>query len=298
MDNPIEIVKLTKAFGGQKAVDDLTLRIKPGQVFGFLGPNGAGKTTTIRTLLGITKPSEGTVRVLGEDLFRASPQWKRSIGFLSGDMPFYENLTGQQYLKFIDSMYGGGHGEQHAQLCDRLHAQLDKPIGKLSRGNKQKIGLVAALGHNPRLLILDEPTSGLDPVTQHAFGELIRERVTHGVTVFLSSHILSEVQELCDHVAFIRDGKLISSSSTRQLLTDQPKQIMVLFVSKDEAVKFMKSNIISNATLKETQVSGQTSANSNQLIADLVRYDIIDLRIELPDLEQIFMHYYEDAEIK
>lgn len=293
MNPQIELTNFTKSFNSQLAVNDLTLSINKGEIFGFLGPNGAGKTTTIKALLGLLKPTTGSVKVLDKDPFASEVSWRKSVGFLSGDTPLYGNLNGKQYLRFVNAMQGGIHGEQQAKLCQILSAQLDKPLSKLSRGNKQKIGLIAALGHNPDLLILDEPTSGLDPITQHIFNQLIQERALQGVTVFLSSHVLSEVQELCGRVAFIRGGNLITIQDTRQLLGAQDKLITVSFSTFEDATRFSNSGVILDAVVSDNRVTGRTVNNINAVIGELFRYEVTDLRIELPDLEHIFMHYYE-----
>ena len=199
---------LTKSYGKNRGVIDVSLDVRPGEVFGFLGPNGAGKTTTIRTLLDFIRPNSGVAKVFGMDAHRQSREIRRRIGYLPGDLALYEKLKGAEMLRYMGNLRGGVEWDHVRELAERLHSDLSRPIRTLSQGNRQKIGLIQALMHKPELLILDEPTNGLDPLIQQVFYRLISE--VEGQTVFLSSHNLPEVERVCDRVGIIREGRLIA----------------------------------------------------------------------------------------
>ena len=197
---------VSKKYGSSRGVQKLNFKVDQGEVFGFLGPNGAGKTTTIRMILDFIHTTQGSIKVLGLDSHNEAVAIHKRVGYLSGDMEMDRRLTGRQYLEFVANVRGNVAWSEVQKLVDRLECQTDKKIAYLSRGNKQKIGLVAALMHNPDLLILDEPTSGLDPLIQAEFQKIIREHRAQGKTAFISSHVMSEVEEVCDHIGFIREG--------------------------------------------------------------------------------------------
>jgi ABC-2 type transport system ATP-binding protein len=213
----IEVSGLTKDYGGVRANDDLSFRVEAGEVFGYLGPNGAGKTTTIRTLMGFQSPTSGSATVLGHDVRVESDliEAKRSIGFLPGDPAFDETATGARILDLQESIKGGSRREE---LIDHFEPPLDREVREYSRGNVQKLGLVQAFMHDPDLVILDEPTSGLDPLMQAEFNEFVRAERAAGTTVFMSSHVLSEVRRVCDRVGIIRDGRLVAVERVADLL--------------------------------------------------------------------------------
>lgn len=207
----IEIKNLTKYYDKLHGIDDITLEVRKGEIFGFLGPNGAGKSTTINTILDILRPKSGTISILGVS-HRDVKKSHRLLGYLATDMETDPSLTGKQYLSFAASLQGDVDKAHVNELATRLKADLSIRIRHLSRGNRQKIGLIAALMHNPEVLILDEPTSGLDPLIQSEFYTILREHQQAGKTTFMSSHVLSEVQEVCNRVGFIKDGKLVQVS--------------------------------------------------------------------------------------
>ena len=209
-DTVIHTEGLSKYYGKALGVLDLDLDVPQGQVFGYLGPNGAGKTTTIRMLLDLIRPTSGTVRVLGLDVRRHSQAVRRRVGYLPGDLVLYQNLTGRELLDYAASLRGGVDWRVVERLADRLECDLARRIGDLSQGNRQKVGIIHAFMHGPELLVLDEPTMGLDPLMQQVFNQLVREARDEGRTVFLSSHILPEVEQLCDWVGIIRGGRLIT----------------------------------------------------------------------------------------
>src|SRR5215216_678158 len=213
----IETEKLTKSYGAHRGIVDLDLEVDEGEAFGFLGPNGAGKTTTIRTLLDHLRPTSGRARIFGVETTADPVAIHRRIGYLPGEFTLYDRLTGGQTIEFFGNLRGGVDPAYRASLIERLDLDPSRKFKEYSKGNKQKVGLVIALQHRPELLILDEPTSGLDPLVQQTFYEVVREARDEGRTVFLSSHILSEVEKACDHVAIIRDGCLVKVDRTDAL---------------------------------------------------------------------------------
>jgi ABC-2 type transport system ATP-binding protein len=297
--SPTEILVLdsvSKTFGSHKAVDSVSISVHKGEVFGFLGPNGAGKSTTIRMVLDILRPTSGSIQLFGESS-RLVKATHRRLGFLSGDMVMDNNLTGQQYLTFVAAQYGKDCRQQTADLAQRLQADLHQKIGNYSRGNRQKIGLIAALQHQPELLILDEPTSGFDPLVQEQFAELITGFKQAGGTVFMSSHILSEVQQLCDRVAFIKDGQIVDTTSVEGLTANAAKQVQVRVAVTDlvklrQAVAKLQGVQLRQAA-EEYLLKCSFNGNFNDLLKVLAAFDIQELTIKEPELEEIFMHYYQ-----
>ena len=269
MQPAIVTEKLSKAYGRRLGIADLDLEVRPGEIFGFIGPNGAGKTTTIRLLLGLIRPTGGRATVLGRDSRRESVAVHRSIGYLPGDFGLDVRMTGRQLIRYFSRLRaddGGGNGgsaggagavrdsrrpgagqaasrtsasEASAQdLADRLGLDLDVPMGRLSRGNRQKIALVQALYHRPPLLILDEPSTGLDPLVQDTFLQILREARDEGRTVFLSSHVLSEVERVCDRVGIVRAGRLAALETTESLLEKRRKRVSLVFAAPVDASLF------------------------------------------------------------
>ncbi len=216
-DSPINLQEVTKHFRGGGGVDDVTLEVVAGEVFGFLGPNGAGKTTTIRLLLDLIRPDAGQIRLFGLDSRRDSVAVRRRLGYLSGDLALYERLTPRELLTHFAHLRGGPAWREIAELADRFDLELDRPIRALSKGNRQKVGLVQAIMGEPELLVLDEPTSGLDPIVQHQVHMLMREVAAEGRTVFLSSHVLAEVGQVADRVGLIREGRVVAVERIAEL---------------------------------------------------------------------------------
>jgi ABC-2 type transport system ATP-binding protein len=288
----LDVRKLTKAFGDFHAVKEANFTVNKGEIFGFLGPNGAGKSTSIRMILNILKPTSGEVVLFGDS--NLAPQdAHRKMGYLSGDMVLDGDLTGAQYVGLVSALHGGGHEARITELADVLQADLSKKIGSYSRGNRQKIGLIAALLHEPELLILDEPSSGFDPLVQEIFMKLLREYRERGGTVFMSSHILSEVQQLCDRVAFIKDGEIISVQSLNELEAETAKRIHVVWA------KGTKTSTVSLKGLKEVRHDQQGTIYSYEgempsLLATFAKLPVRDITIQEPDLEELFITYYKD----
>lgn len=289
----LKIEHLTKLYDAKHGVRDISLEVKQGEIFGFLGPNGAGKSTTINTVLDILRPSSGTVRILGLDHKKDAREVHRHIGYLAADMETDPKLSGKQYLQFVASVHGKIDEARIAALIERLKADTSTKIKHLSRGNKQKIGLIAALMHSPELLILDEPTSGLDPLVQSEFYAILREHQQAGGTTFMSSHVLSEVQTICDRVGFIRDGELIQVSSLKELLESASRQVTV-HLKKPGAVDTLKQLKGSrNFEQLDDRLTFTFDGDLNQLIAILAKNPVSHLEISDANLEELFMTYYK-----
>jgi ABC-2 type transport system ATP-binding protein len=289
----LEITDLTKYFGSTRAVDGLSLQVKKGEIYGFLGPNGAGKTTTIRMILDILRPNTGRVKLFGDEK-PGSLRARRKIGFLSSDMALDEELTGRQYLQYVEGAYAKPCQAKAAELAERLDAKLDVKIGSYSRGNRQKLLLIAALMHDPELLVLDEPTSGFDPLVQETFIQLIGAFRDGGGTVFMSSHILGEVQQLCDRVGFIRAGKLVGESEVSALQNTARKVVKVKGMHK---TKGQLSGLTEVAHDKNT-ITYTYEGDANLLIRYFADQQFRDIVIEQPDLEETFIDYYQHEDTK
>lgn len=291
----LNVQHITKTFGDFKAVDDASFAVQKGEIFGFLGPNGAGKTTTIRVILDILRPTSGRVVLFGNEKLR-SHEAKARIGYLSGDMALDDDITGQQYLEYVQSLYGGGHEVRLRELAHLLQADLSKKIGSYSRGNRQKIGLIAALVHEPELLILDEPTSGFDPLVQETFMQLVREYRDRGGTVFMSSHILSEVQQLCDKVAFIKDGRLSGVKTLEELEATTAKQVRVVWANEKAAKTPHKLPGLELIDHKHLTATYRYNGEAQALLTHFAKLPLSDITIREPDLDELFMSYYQRSD--
>lgn len=283
---------VSKSWGSSRGVTDLNFKVAQGEIFGFLGPNGAGKTTTIRMILDFIRTSQGTIQVLGLDSKHDAMAIHRRVGYLSGDMEMDRRLTGRQYLEYMANLHGDVAWSRIQLLIDQLECQTDKKIAYLSRGNQQKIGLVAALMHNPDLLILDEPTSGLDPIIQLTFQNIIAEHRAKGKTAFISSHVLSEVQTMCDHVGFVREGRLVDIQPLRTLTRKALRKVHVtLSKPHPTALKGLKG--VHNLQVHGREIKCDVTENFNGLIKALSKLPIKDISIEEASLDDLFMHYYK-----
>lgn len=294
----VSVQNVHKSFGKKQVLKDVSITVQKGEIFGFLGPNGSGKSTTIRVMLGVLYANSGNVQFFGEKEYTAPGVHKR-IGYLAGDMVLDEDLTGKQYLDFVAHQYGKDCSAKIHQLEKLLKADLRKKIGTYSRGNRQKIGLIGALMHEPDLLILDEPTSGFDPLVQEQFIELIRAFRASGGTVFMSSHILSEVQQLCDTVAFIKDGSIITTKPIEELEISASKKVRIIAedrVITKIAAKAKTVTGLSLDTAQPTTLRGTFSGDVTELVTFLSGYQLKDVVIAEPDLDELFMSYYEDTE--
>lgn len=293
MQPVIELHEVTKLYGSAVGVRDVTMNVPRGSVFGFLGPNGAGKTTTISMLVNLIRPSSGKIKIFGLDNLDRGIDIRRRTGYLSSDMGLDPGLTGWQQLEYFGNLRGKFNKKYTSELAERLECRLDKKFKNLSRGNKQKIGLITALMHRPELLILDEPTSGLDPLIRAEFNKIILEHKARGGTVFISSHVLSEVQGLCDHVAFVRAGKLIASKNLSEITAGAPKQVSI--ISRNLALKAKLKALPQVHDLKSSgnDLRFTYSGRIDVILAVALKHGIIDMTIQDADLETVFMEYYE-----
>jgi ABC-2 type transport system ATP-binding protein len=288
----IQLHEATKCFGSHIAVHQLNLTIQKGEVVGFLGPNGAGKTTTIRMIMGQIGPHDGTVSVFGQDASQHAAQIHKRIGYVGGDMALEDSLTGMQYLQFIGRLHGGVPKRTINELAHRFDCDLTKKIRALSRGNKQKVALISAVMHQPELLVLDEPSSGFDPLIQAEFNKLILQYKQDGKTVFISSHILSEVEHLCDRLMFIREGKLIKISSLDELERHALKRLKVVFDDVRDVAHFRAISGVEHVVSDGAHVVCRFGGSPQELLRKLATLSVADITIEEADLEELFMQYY------
>ncbi len=293
MQTAVKIQNLTKWYGRSRGIENVSLTINQGEIFGFLGPNGAGKTTAIRLMLDIIRPTSGKIQIFGMDSRLQSQAIHKRIGYLSGDIEMDTHLTGSQYIKYMSSLRGGVPKKTINHFIDLLDCDTSKKIRHLSRGNKQKIGLVVALMDDPDLLVLDEPTSGLDPLIQTQFNKIIKSLAEKGKTIFISSHILSEVQSTCDQVGFIKEGSLLNVESLDNLLKKSFKNIKIVLRQKSDHQYLKKLENIITPKIDGTVFTGKLQGDAESLISVLAQIKPLDILIEEPHLEDLFMHYYQ-----
>jgi len=288
----IEAQGLTKSYGKRRGVTDLTLAVPAGEVFGFLGPNGAGKTTTIRTLLGFLRPSSGRAALFGTDVVGHTAALHRRIGYLPGELALYEKMTGHDLLTYFGHLRGSSDLTYATTIAERLGADLSRPIRTLSKGNKQKIGLVQAFMHRPALLILDEPTGGLDPLVQQEFYRLVADAKAAGQTVFLSSHILSEVDHVADRVGIIREGRLVVVEEIKELKSKTVRRLDIQLAAAVPEAAFTGLPGVRDLHIAGDTMRCTVEGPMDGLIKALAGYPVISLTSHEPDLEEIFLTYY------
>jgi ABC-2 type transport system ATP-binding protein len=288
----IRTEQLTKSYGAQRGIVDLDLTVAEGEAFGFLGPNGAGKTTTIRTLLDHIRPTSGKAYVFGIETTVDPVAIHRRLGYLPGEFLLYDKLTGGQTIDYFANLRGGVDRTYQQQLIQRLDIDPSRKFKELSKGNKQKIGLVIALQHHPDLLMLDEPTSGLDPLMQQTFYELIREAKAEGRTVFLSSHILSEVEKTCDRVAIIRDGRLVRVDRVEALRDLAHHQVELRFADVVPTAAFANLPGVSDLTVDDHTLRMRVSGSIAPVVQAAAGYPIVDFVSREPSLEETFLAEY------
>ncbi len=295
--NAIELNKLTKYYGKARGIIDVDLEVKKGDYFGFIGPNGAGKSTAIRTLLGLIKPTAGAATVLGHDIIAENKEILSKVGYLPSEAIFYHGMKVKDVLKLSADLRGMDCREEAKKLCDRLQLDMNRKVHELSFGNRKKVAIVCALQHKPELYILDEPTSGLDPLMQREFFDILKEKNEEGATIFISSHILSEIQKNCNHAAIIREGKIIACDTVDALAKTSAKRVTLQgVIDKEELGKLGDVRDIQTAGIDNSGYNFLYGGEINDLVGFLGGYDISDLTIAEPDLEDIFMHYYEGGE--
>ncbi len=297
----VELEHLTKRYPGASvdALHDVSLTVEEGQIFGFLGPNGAGKTTAISMMINLIRPTSGGIKLFGRDNEQFGLENRARIGFLTGDMALDKSLTGWQQVEYFGHLSGVFDKTFVRELAKRLDSDLTKKIKNLSRGNRQKIGLIAALMHKPELLILDEPTSGLDPLIQSEFNKIILERQKEGKTTFMSSHVLSEVQELCDQLAIIRAGEVVTHKSLKDIVASAPRIVRITTDGShqpDQLVKGLRG--VGKLTRHDHSASFSFAGDINELMARLAKQPLRNVTIQNAELEDIFMSYYSGDERK
>lgn len=290
--NIIEINHLTKTYGQARGIVDVSFEVKEGEIFGFIGPNGAGKSTTIRTLLSLIHPTSGSAKIFGKDCIEFAPEIAKDIGYLPSEVFYYDNMKVIDLLKYSASFYKKDCRARMNELVEIMELDTTKKIDDLSLGNKKKVGIVQGLLHEPKLIILDEPTSGLDPLMQQRFFDLLIEENKKGATILFSSHILSEVQRLCDRVAIIKEGKIITVEKISNLHENNYKKIKI---ETKQAVNHDYFNIagVNNFNAEENSISFIFKGDINTVLKKIAEIEIRNIWIEEPDLEEIFMHYYE-----
>ena len=287
----MEIIKtdrLTKYYGKARGIVDLDITVCQGEFFGFIGPNGAGKSTTIRTLLGLITPTGGTATVFGKDITKEKEDVLRDIGYLPSESLFYQGMKVKEVLKLSEDLRKKDCGAESKLLCECLQLDTSRRIDELSLGNRKKVAIVCALQHRPELLVLDEPTSGLDPLMQKEFFNILHERNKEGATVFLSGHVLSEIQRNCTRAAIIRDGRIIACDRIEALSKTTAKHVTV-----HGSINLERLDGARNIKFTEDSVSFLYSGDMNNLLCVLSCGQVNDLTVAEPDLEEVFLHYYE-----
>ena len=289
----IQITDLTKRYGKDRGIENINLQVEGGEIFGFIGPNGAGKSTTIRVLLNLLFPTSGEARIMGMDVVRNSKEIKQKTGYVPSDANAYQHMEAGEFLAYCGRFFSRGGNERRIdELTELFEVDRKRKIGDLSMGNRKKISIIQSLLHEPELLIVDEPTMGLDPLMQARFFELLRSENRRGMTIFFSSHTLSDVQMLCKRVAIIRDGRIIKVEEIETLRKRQLKKIFVEFGSAEESSLAGLPGIESTPTVTGRNVRFLYSGEINQLLSVLSSRNIADMTVEEPSLEEIFMHYY------
>jgi ABC-type multidrug transport system ATPase subunit len=291
----IKTDKLTKSYGSHRGIVDMDLEVLEGEVFGFLGPNGAGKTTTIRTLLDLIRPTSGRAFIFGIDSSADPVAIHRRVGYLPGEFSLYDRLTGGQTIEYFANLRGGVDPDYQAALVARLELDPTRRFKEYSKGNKQKVGLIVALQHRPQLLVLDEPTSGLDPLVQQSFHALVREAKAEGRTVFLSSHVLSEVESSCDRVAIIRDGRLVKIDRVEALRDMAHHQVEMRFAGPVPIGEFERLSGVSDVAADDHTLRLRVFGAIAPLVRAAARYELVDFVSREPSLEETFLAQYGQA---
>jgi ABC-2 type transport system ATP-binding protein len=295
-DDVIVADHLAKSYGSARGIADVSFRVRAGEVFGFLGPNGAGKTTTIRTLLGFLRPTGGRASIFGLDVTGDGLEIRRRSGYLPGDLELYERMTGGQLVEYLGALRGGVDADTVDRLVARLDLEPDRRIEDLSHGNRQKVGLVQALMHRPDLVVLDEPTQGLDPLVQQEFHRIVREISDEGRTVLVSSHVLSEVERICDRVGIIREGVVVAVESVGDLTARAIRHVQVRFSGTPPVEELRAIDGVQDVTAIDSTVRLVVSGPMDTMVKALARHDVVDLVSEKPSLEEVFLAFYGEAD--
>lgn len=292
----IQINKLTQQFSNGRGIFDVSFNVEKGEVFGFLGPNGSGKSTTIRHLMGYMKPQQGKATIKGLDAWEKQAQARSHVGYLPGEIAFLDDLTGNHFLNMLAGMQGVNNKSRRAELIDKLQFDPGTPIRKMSKGMKQKVGIVATFMHDPDIYILDEPTSGLDPLMQKVFIELVLEEKERGKTFLMSSHSFSEIERTCDRAAIIREGKIVTVRNIHELQTMQRKAFDVTLTKEADAEALLNSDINAKK-IDDFLVRIEIQGNYDVFLNTLSNYHVKNISAADKSLEQIFMDYYHVEEV-
>lgn len=288
----IEVNNITKDYGSSRGVFDLYFEVNKGEIFGMLGPNGAGKTTTIRQLMGFIKPDKGDAKILDMNCFEKRENIQSKLGYLPSEIAFMDEMKGNDFINFIADMKSIKNKNRIKELIDIFELDANRKINKMSKGTKQKIGIVCAFMNEPEVVILDEPTSGLDPLMQKKFIDLILEEKKKGTTIFMSSHIFEEIEKTCDRTAILKDGKLIAIENMEELKSKKNKNFEVVFKTNKDAENF-KNQISFKSELNNNTVKVIISNNEvNNFIKEIANYDILDINSVNQTLEELFLHFY------
>jgi ABC-2 type transport system ATP-binding protein len=294
MDTVIQTMNLTKSYGKSRGIKDVSITVNRGDIFGFLGPNGAGKSTTIRTLLDFIRPSAGSAAIFGMDCRKDSVAIRKHIGYIPGDFGLYGNMTGWKFLEYFGRIRGGYDASAAKAYAKKMDIKLDRRMKEYSRGMRQKVAIIQAFMNHPDLIIMDEPTNGLDPLVQQTFMDMLREEASHGTTIFMSSHVLSEVEKACNRVAIIKEGRIVAEEQVEALRQKSGKVLEVRFGEPLTREIFYMPGI-SNVTRNNGSYRMNVTGNMEEILQAIAAYKIADINIHQMTLEDVFMHYYEEA---
>jgi ABC-2 type transport system ATP-binding protein len=287
----VDVNHLTKYYGKARGIIDLSFQVQEGEIYGFIGPNGAGKSTTIRLLLSLIHPTSGSATIFDKDCIEHGPELRQEIGYMPSEVFYYDRMKVIDLLKYSASFYDKDCTQRMHELADLMELELGRRIEDLSYGNRKKVGIVQGLLHRPKLLFLDEPTAGLDPLMQRKFFQLIQEENQQGVTVFFSSHILGEVQRMCNRVAIIKEGRIIEIADIRTLQQNNYKKVWMAAEHLDAAAFDLPG--VTNLEHQNGAIRFFFKGDINTVLQKIGQFSVSDVTIEEPTLEEIFMHYYE-----
>lgn len=289
-DCVIQIRNLTKDYGNKKGVFHLNFDVKKGEIMGFLGPNGAGKTTTIRQLMGFIRPNEGLVAIQGMDCYKEADKIQKHLGYLPGEITFMDDMNGKEFIRFIGKMKSVKDERRTNELIEFFELDPNGRIEKMSKGMKQKIGLVCAFMSDPDIYILDEPTSGLDPLMQNKFVSLLLEEKKKGKTILMSSHIFEEIEKTCDRTVIIKEGNIVAIEEMEKLQKNKKKKFEIVFGNEEEAKKF--AAVFPKAQIEKTAITLFAGSDIDHLVKEASRYTVKDMNIKTQTLEELFMNFY------
>lgn len=292
-NNIVQVANLTKYYGKKLGIENVTFAMNEGEVYGLMGPNGAGKTTSLRSMLNLILPTSGETKIFGKNLSELNKDELSQISYLPGEFELYPNLTGEQYLNYISNLRSSTVNNTNI-LAERLDLDLNKKIKSLSKGNKQKIGIIQAFMNSPKLAILDEPTSGLDPLKQQEFQNIVKEQNNIGCSVLLSSHILGEIEDLCERVGIIKNGNIITSEQISDLKNKTIKKYEITFDNTPDINEIRNIKNISNLVIQGNSVTLNIKGTIDNLLKVISKYTVINLRIIEPSLEEIFLTFYKE----